>query len=224
MSWSVNDIYELTKKLTKKNQAGGISSTDLFYHWNAEQNMYWQDIVGRWQARANGKQGANTGLIQNEIILSELADFTIPTTLTITAGQANKPDDFIYRLSCRINDKQVTFINPDQIPAVKASVIDPPSVTNNCYYGLEYEDYYSFLPNTVTTASLDYLASCTDIKWGFTFDVNGRQVYNPGTSVQPKWKTPVIIEITKRCLATLGVAFKDGDFTQSGRKTQDTGN
>ena len=98
MSWSVDYIYNLYKRLARKNQAGGISANDFFYYWNTEQNMYHQDIVGRWQARANGKQGANTGLIENETILSELAPFTIASDLTITSGNADKPSDFIFRV------------------------------------------------------------------------------------------------------------------------------
>lgn len=223
MSWSVNDILNLTKYLVRKNQAGSISATDLFYIWNTEQNMYHTDIVGRWQARANGKTGNNTGLIQNETILGELSTFTIPVTLTIVNGESNKPSDFIFRLAIRINDALVNFVNHDQISAVKESVIDPPSVIDNKYYAVEYEDYYSFLPNTVTEAELDYVASCNDITWGFTLDANKRQVYNPGTSVQPKWSTPTIIEITKRALVNLGISFKDQDFLNYGRTAQASG-
>lgn len=228
MSWSVNDIYQLSLKLTRKNQAGGISASDLFYMWNTEQNMYHQDIVGRWQARANGKQGANTGLIQNETIMGELAIFTIPAILTITAAEVTKPDDFIFRMAARINNKKVTFINPDQKSSVNESVIDPPSTTDNCYYGIEYEDYYYLLPTTLPTASittmeLDYVASCNDIKWGYTFDGNGRQVYNSGTSIQPKWNTSTIITITKRALTNFGISFKDQDFLNYGRTAQATG-
>lgn len=228
MRWDVNDIYQLYLKLSKKNQAGGISATDFFYYWNTEQNMYHQDIVGRWQQRSNGKTGVNTGLIQNETILTELSPFTLPATLTITSGNADKPEDFIFRLACRINGYRVQFINHDQIDAVSQSVIDPPSITDNKFYGVEYEDYYYFLPHTlptvtITTASLDYIASCEDVKWGYTWDADRRQVYNPGTSIQPKWSTPTVITITKRALTNLGVAFKDNDFLNYGRTAQASG-
>lgn len=211
-------------KLVKKNQSGGVSATDLFYYWNTEQNMYHADIVGRWQARSNGKTGANTGLIQNETILADLAPFTIPYDITITGGDGLKPEDFIFRLNCRINESNVTFINHDQLAAVLKSVIDPPSIDTDTYYAIEYGDYYKFFPSDIEEASMNYVASCNDIKWGFTFDAQGRQVYNPGTSVQPKWSTPTIIEITKRCLANFGVAVKDSDFTNAGRSAQATGN
>lgn len=224
MRWTVDNIYKLYLRLARKNQAGGISATDLFYYWNAEQRAYHQDIVGRWQNRANGKTGANTGMMLNETTLTELAPFTIKETLAVTTGNADKPEDFIFRVGLRINGAKVDVINHGQIPSVTSSVIDAPSITNNIYYAIEYEDYYSFLPNTVTSADLDYIADCEDIVWGYTFDANNRQVYNAGTSVQPKWNNNVIITITKRAFTALGVTFKDPDFSNFGRAAQVSGN
>lgn len=223
MRWTVNDIYELLKELTRKNQSAGISAKDLFYMWNSEQLMYFNDLKGRWQARANGKSGPNTGLILNDIVMTDMAPFTIPTTLTIAAGKADKPEDLEYRLAMRINGEKVWFIRPDQIAAVNKSVIDPASVSNNMYYATEYEGYYSFLPNTVTTANLDYIASPTEIKWAWTYDADDRQVYNPGLSVQPKWSNSTIVEITQRTLTKLGVGWKDADFINYGKSNQLTG-
>jgi hypothetical protein len=223
MNWDTNDIMLLLEKLTKKNQSSSISSEDLFYYWNSEQTMYWQDIVGRWQARSNGKTGGNTGLALNETILTDLAPFTIPVDLTVTGGNADKPDDFEYRISLTVGGYKCWFIRPDQVPYVKDSVIDPPSL-NNQFYATEYEGYYSFLPSSIQAAHLDYIASTTDIKWAYSFDDDGRQIYNPGLSVQPKWKKSTIIEITQRTLKKLGVAWKDADFTNAGNSAQLTGN
>lgn len=233
MAWNINQVYEFVKFLTKKNQSGGISASDLFYAWNAEQKAYQSDLLGRWQLRNNGKEGANTGLIENETILSKLAPFTKPTTVTISSGQGNKPSDFAYTLALRINNAKVFHVNHDQIAAMNADVIDPPSATDNCYYFTEYLGYYKFFPSTPTSAELDYIAVPTDVVWAYTFDDNNRQVYSadggvdvtPTTgSVQPQWNDLDIIEITKRTLKTLGVRFKDGDFAQFGNSVINTGN
>lgn len=228
MKWSVNDIYEVVKLLVRKNQSGSISPKDLFYYWNIEQNMYHADIVGRWQNRNNGKTGENTGLLLNETILTDLSPFTINETLTITAHKVTKPDDFEYRLAMRIDGNIVYMINAGQKSQVLDSVIDAPSTIDGIYYALEYEDYYDLLPTTLPTVAiteleLDYIASCTDVKWGYTLDANDRPVYNPGTSVQPKWKQSTIVTITKRTLTNLGVSYKDADFTNFGRQAQATG-
>lgn len=224
MRWNVNNIMSLTKDLTKKNQSGSISAINLFNFWNSEQMMYFQDVVGRWQAKSVGKSGINTGLILNEISLTQLSPFIIPYDLTISNGFADRPDDYEYRISIRVSEiYKCTIIRPDQIPSVQQSVIDPPSVLNNKYYAIEYEDKYSFLPNTITEATLDYIATPRDIVWGFTFDNEGRQIYNPGSSVQPQWSNVTIVEITKRTLTALGVSWKDQDFVNAGRIAQTTG-
>ena len=223
-NWTVNDIMKLTKFLTKKNQSGSIRATDLFYAWNTEQASYHQDIVGRWQRNNNGKTGSNTGLIQDQTILTDLSPFTLSTSISITSGNATKPSGFIYALDLRINGHKVTHITSDQIDSVNNSVIDPPSTTNSTYYFTEYEDYYYLLPHTVTGGlTLDYVAECRDIVWGYTLDGDGRQVYDAATSVQPQWNKNTIITITKRTLDNFGVSYKDADFTNFGKTAQMTG-
>jgi hypothetical protein len=86
-----------------------------------------------------------------------------------------------------------------------------------------YEGYYSFLPSSVTSASLDYVVAPTDVVWGFTLS-GGRQIYNPGTSVQPVWDNNSCREITRRVLDTIGISYKDSDFANFGNRVINTGN
>lgn len=224
MRWNVDMIMNLLKDLMSANQSGKITAGKFFNMWNSEQAMFFQDIVGRWQARGNGKSGANTGLMLNEISLSELAWFTINYDLTVSGGFSDKPEDFEYFIDLRVGaNYKVQLIRPDQRPAVAQSVIDPPSILSFKVYAIEYEDYYEFLPNSLTAAQLDYIASPTDIVWGYSFDADDRQVYNPGKSVQPKWQNSTIITITKRTLTNFGISWKDKDFENAGRVAQQTG-
>lgn len=224
MAWNVDQIYGYARWLINKNQAGGLSVTDFFYAWNSEQYAYHEDLVGKWQARANGKQGINTGLIQNEVTMTKLLPFTIPINIPIALGQGIKPADLIYTLALRINDVKVFQVDHDQIWAVKDDVIDPPSIPDDSYYYTEYLNYYAFLPTTVTTFDLDYVAACSDVVWAFTLDGNNRQQYDPGpASKQPKWGQNTIIEITRRTLKGLGVHFSDQDYEQYGASQIITG-
>lgn len=218
-----------TKFLTNKNQAGGISAGDLFYAWNPEQKSYQQDLLGRWQNRNNGKTGNNTGLIQDETIMQKLAPFVTPVFINVESGPImTLPTDFVYKLAARINGYKVDQINPSQKWAVIRSVIDPPSRDTNTYYYIPYENYYELLPTDLlivdnVSVELDYVRQCADVKWAYTTAANGKQVYNPGLSVQPEWKDEDVIEITKRTLKGLGVHFKDKDFEQYGQSTIITG-
>lgn len=223
MALSVNYLYEFVLKLIRKNQSGGLSSTEFAYHWNDAQSTYFDDLAGRFQKNNTGKEGPNTGLMMDKTILQKLAIFTKPATLTISAGNSDKPDDFIYHLALTINGFDVIHINHDQKNSVNNSVIDPPNIASNKYYYVEYEDYYSFLPNTVATASLDYIATPTDILWASTRDSENRQIYNEGTSIQPLWDNSSCREITKRMLTNLGVTFKDPDFENFGKSVQNMG-
>jgi hypothetical protein len=223
MALSVDYIYQFSLRLIRKNQSGSINGTEFAFYWNDQQNAYMADLLGRFQNRNNGKEGANTGLILNETILTKLTPFTKLATLTITAGKATKPTNHIFTLDLMIGDYLVWNINHNQKAAVKQSVIDSPSISENSFYYVEYEDYFSFFPTTVTTADLDYIVAPTNVVWGYTLDGNGRQVYNAGTSVQPQWDNITCMEITKRMLVDLGVTLKDNDFANFGNNAIITG-
>lgn len=223
MILSVDYCYQFSLKLIRKNQAGPFSNIDFQYQWNDASSAYQDDLLGRFQANNNGKSGLNTGLIENETILTKLNPFTKNTTLLVTVGNATKPDDFVYTLAIRKGNFQITPINKNQIYWVLQNVIDPPSAVDNCYYCIEYENYYSILPNTVTEIELDYISSPENVVWGYTFDADGRQIYNPGTSKQPQWDANSCREITKRMLKNLGVSFKDADFAGFGQSVIKSG-
>lgn len=223
MALSIDYLYTFALKLIRKNQSGSLSAHEFNQHWNDAQSSYFDDLVGRFQARNNGKEGINTGLIQNKTLLQKLAPFIKNDTLAVSDGEVDKPTDFLYELALRINGKDVITIMHDQIAAVNDNVIDPPSITNNKYYVTEYEDVYSFLPTTVTSVDIDYISKPREVKWNYNFDEDGRQVYNSGTSAQSAWDDNSNREITKRMLVNLGVSFKDNDFTNFGKSVQTVG-
>lgn len=223
MALTTDFIYQFTLNLIRKNQAGPLASIEWARHWNDAQATYQDDLVGRFQPRANGKSGMNTGLIENRTILQKLSPFIKPATLAIVLGDASKPTDFIYELALRINGQEVRHINHNQVATVNDNVIDPPSILDNAYYVVAYQGYYRFLPSAVTEAALDYICTPTDVFWNYTFDGADRQVYSITGSVQPQWDNNSCREITKRMLTNLGVSFKDSDFASFGKSVQLTG-
>lgn len=223
MALTVDYLYQYTLDLINANQAGKINSIRWARHWNDAQTAYMDDLLGRFQARSNGKSGVNTGLIENETIMQKLAPFTKNATLVVSSGNGGKPAGFIYQLALRVNGKEVHHIEHGQIATVNDSEIDPPSVSADRYYVVEYEGNYSFLPSTVASASLDYIVAPTDVLWNYTI-VATRQVYDSGTSVQPQWDNNSCREITRRALDTLGISYKDSDFANFGNRVVNTGN
>lgn len=223
MAFSVDQIYKSMLFLIRKNQSGGLSSTEFGFTWNMEQSAYQTDLLGRFQKQSTSKEGVNTGLIENEVIMTKLSPFTQTANLTPAAGKANKPADFLYSLALRINNTKVFQVDHDQIWSVLDDVIDPPSIPDDSYYYTEYQNYYSLLPSTVTSLDLDYIQIARDVVWAFTM-VSGRQQYDPTNSVQPLWDAASIIEITQRCLKTLGVSYSSQDFEQFGQSKIISGN
>lgn len=223
MPWSVDNIYSYTKFLTNKNQSGGISATDLFNAWNGEQAMFHQDRVGRWQKQNVAKTGIMSGMVEDELTISQLAPFIIPGTIAIAGGMGFKPADYIYGMALRINGAKVFSVTHDTIYAVNDDVIDPPSIPDDRYYYTEYLTYFLFMPSAVTTFNLDYVAETNDIVWGFTLDADGRPVYNPATSIQPKWNKNTVIEITRRTMKSFGLHFDSREFENFGQSNIQTG-
>jgi hypothetical protein len=223
MALTIDYLYKFCLNLIKKNQSGGITAVEFGFQWNAAQSAYMSDLLGRFQARSNGKEGNNTGLIQNETIMTKLTPFTISYSLPIVTGVGAKPADFLYTLALRINNAPVFQVNKDALWAMLDDVIDPPSETEDCYYYTEYGNNYKFYPATVTQADMDYIQSPPDVLWAFILDGSGRQVYDPSNSVQSKWDDLSNREVTERMLKTIGVSFKDQDFAGFGQSVQLTG-
>lgn len=223
MALSVDYLYQYSLKLIKKNQAGGLDSVEWAYHWNDAQNSYMGDLLGRFQQNSNGKSGANTGLIENETILSKLSPFTKNANIPISGGKAVKPSDFIYTLAIRASGKNVEHINHNQRFSVENSVIDPPSVSEETYYHLEHQGYYDILPAATPSVDLDYISTPPNVLWNFSLDGSNRKVYNSVGSVQSLWDDLSNREITKRMLTTIGVSYKDADFFNFGAKVQQQG-
>jgi hypothetical protein len=221
---TVDDLFSFVKNLTMKNLSTGISNELFENMWHVEQISYQGDLLGRFQARNNGKAGANTGLIENETILQKLSPFIdTSTVISVSSGIGVKPEDLVYRLSLMVNGYDCQKINFNQRDSVTHSVIDPPSATDNKYYFLEYAGRYEFLPASVSSALLDYVKLPTKIKWGFNYNDDEEMIYNEGSSVHPQWDLASCQEITQRMLTLLGVSFKDSDFSNFGQQVIATG-
>lgn len=222
---------EFTKFLCRKNQTGSISRTDLFYAWNSEQYAYHQDIIGRWQNRNNDKAGGNTGLIQDQTILTLLSPFTIlAPPITITAGFMTLPSDLLYHLAMLINNQKTFYYRKDQEGAILNDPIDPPSdQPDGAWYYTDYagavagQVIYKILPMVNATAQLSYVAQCSDIVYGVQRDGAGRVTNDPATSIQPKWGQNTIVEITQRTMKKFGLSFKDQDMEAYGQSNIQTG-
>lgn len=224
MALTSDYVYKFMLLLARKNQSGSISAGDFGNFWNAAQNAFFADLMGRFNKSSNSKLRGQTGLIENETIMTKLAPLIRTTSLAPSAGVVTKPSDFVYALALRINGFKVFQVDHDQVWAINDDVIDPPSIAEDSYYYTEYQGGYSLLPATVTSnMDLDYICYPPLVSWIFTNDSSGRQVYDPINSVGPVWNNVDASEITQRALKLLGVSFKSEDMTRFGESTIETG-
>lgn len=222
MAWNVDQIYSFSKELINKAQRGEYTPDAFFLFWNAEQRSLMQDMVGRFQ---EARRNRSAGVIANNPILNALAPFTKKVILVVTSGTMLYPSDYKLELALRVNGYRVIPITHGQQASVSDSVIDPPSVTDNKYFYLIYDDGIHLLPATVTSVQMDYIADCRDVVWGYTENVStGLPEYNAGASVQPQWRNAELAEITKRTLKLLGVHFSANDFAAFGQSVINNGN
>jgi hypothetical protein len=224
--WNVDDIKNFSEILINKHQIGNYTPNMLFYTWNAEQQAYYQDLIGRWQKNSNGKTGANTGLIENDTITEKLSRFIVTyNPIPGVSGLVADPGDINKLLAVRINGHACTEIYKKQLAYITNSDIDGPSVEENRYYYTRGSGHIKILPNTVVSGvEMDVLINCPDIKWAFILDGSNLPVYDPGNSLQPTWKNADIQEITRRALKQLGVHFSSMDFENYGNSIINTGN
>lgn len=221
---TTDNLYKFCRSIMRKNQSGSLSGIEFASMWNASQKKYQQDLLGRFQRANNGKEGMNTGLIQNETIIGKLSPFIILSTISVSGGIGTKPGDLAYRLGVLVNGVKAVKINHNQKSSVLNSVIDPPSVADNKYYYVEYATGYSFLPSSVASAELNYVALPTDIVWGYSFDGQGRQIPDPASSTNPLWADPECYEITERMFKEIGVALSSDSYKQFADSVINTGN
>ncbi len=223
MAVTVNDLFQFMRFLIRKNQNGGLTNDEFEMAFNSQQKSLQSDLLGRFQPQANNKAGKNTGLIQNQTVMTLLTPFTHGVVLPIIDGNAVKPYNFLFELGFRHNVYPITHVTHAQLAAVETDPIDPPSIADNTFYCVEYENFYNVRPSQLAVAYLDYIGTPRDVVWAYSIDVYGMRQYNPTGSIQPEWDDNSCVEIVKRSLTELGVSFKDGDFSNFGKSVIVTG-
>lgn len=214
---NIDNLYKYYLELLRKNQGGGVSSTEFGNFFNAEQSSIFGDLIGRFQKINNSKEGMNTGLIQDETILTKLSPFTKTANLPAVNGVITRPPDFVYRLAIRVGNAKVNVVTHDKWWSVFDDVIDPPSVADGRYYALTYGLTYTINPSTIAAADMDYVMVPPDVKWAFILDSQGRQTYDPGpNSVQSLWDINTNREIIQRMLKQAGVSLSDREYSEFG--------
>lgn len=196
---TIDECYRLLKyRVTKSGFNGNISPDDFNLVFPRAEVRFFNSKYKTFQINQD-----NT-----DALIGWKTD-PIPITIDAT-GKYVKPLDILHIDSIRhvFNgiQREVTRIEDDRLANHLSSSYDAPNGEFPIY--TEYKTYLQFNPIDIATANLVYLQQIIPSKWGYTL-VSGRPVYDPATSVQPRFDDADIDEILYMAMSDLGINMRD---------------
>jgi len=201
---TIDEAYRLLKyRATKSGFNGSISPDDFNLIFPRAEMRFFNSKYKTYQ-------------INQENIESLLAFKTDPLPITIdNAGKYTKPTDVLHIDSLRhtLNGKdvEVVRVEDDRLGNKLNSTYDMPTLDFPIY--VEYKAYLQFYPINLASANFIYLQNIIPSKWGYIL-VNGRPVYNVGTSVQPRYDDTDLDEILFIAMSDIGINMRDVEVEQ----------
>jgi hypothetical protein len=218
MAINVNKVYRVVLAVLNKEQRGlltpdqynrlaRLSQLDLiekaFHDYNRAVN---RDIAFRTSTEY-GDISAN--------IKEKIDALSKESTLSISTGTVAQPTDLykVIAISTNSRSRQIEEIQKSRLIYLNASKLTTPSSTYPVYY-LEGTDI-KVLPNTISTATIDYIKVPADPNWAFTGGGTAAYVYDSGSSVDFELHPSEEIPLVTRILAYAGVIVKDPAVVQA---------
>lgn len=214
---NVDDVYRIMRFIARKNQLDSLSPTEFQDSFNTAQRNYYDFLVGRIEQYRYDKPIPRIGLSMTDNISSRLIPFQVNVQLSITSGQAVKPNGLNKLISMSTpNDYRVYRVEQNRLQERIKDSIDPINEENAFY--IEYREGWNIYPSSLAYINIVYLEVPENVVWGYTLDGNGRPVYNSSTSTNPSWLDNDIDEIIGRALKILGVSIKESALINYGQQ------
>jgi len=224
MAINVNTVYRTVLSLLNREQRGfmtpdqynrfaRMAQLDLFEKSFSDYNRY----LTRKETGTINDEYANLAKSTKE----KIDLFSTSSTLTFTSGIATTPANLYKCLMVSTSSRAtaVQEIQKSDLPQITASKLTAPSTTYPIYYK-EGSSIY-ILPDTISSATLDYIFKPTDPNWAFTSGATyGDMAYSSSTSINfqlhDSEEVPLIIKI----LAFAGVTIKDPNVVQVAKQEE----
>jgi len=144
---------------------------------------------------------------------------SIPLLVNTSSGRTSFPEDFmrmsaVYRIFYNDNESslvEVNEVNDDEIGSVLMSQIITPTLRYPKF--CQYDTYMQFYPKKIGSIQFNYFRIPTTPVWNYTV-VNGRQVYNPLTSVDLEVGVEYENEVIFMICSYLGMNLREGDLVK----------
>ena len=217
---SVDEVYRLVRFILNKSQMGDLTSSEFNLIAAQSEREYLSFLLGNVEGFQIGRQIPRVELGMNQPLLQKLSPFIgEPSSISVNgSGLAVIPPDFEAAVAMYTsNISKIRFVQQDAIFQWIRSVIDP-IATNPCY--LIQSNGFKLYPNNIGSVLLSYVRTPNFMRWGFTLDGNGLEVYDPSTSQQPEWYQVDLSQVIARILRKAGVNLKDGDVVNFAQQMQ----
>jgi hypothetical protein len=220
----VNQMYKIVLLACAKNlQQGYVSPDDFYTAINQAQRSYLDYLKGEYQRFQIQRPIAVVQIGQNEAIRTSLAPLVYGTVLPVdNTGLAPFPSDFeeVDTMWGLYGIYDIRFVQQPRLANFKHSTIDP--IAENPVYLIKHAGF-QFYPEDIQYAALSYYRTPPSIVWGYSYDSNGRPVYDPSKSQDPVWSETDCLQIIVRALAILGVSMQFGAVVQYANDVKNTG-
>lgn len=211
---TVDDMYRICQYAINKAQNGSLTPSEFNLLVEQAQNSWVDYLIGEFQQYQYQRAQARVSYGQNSNVRQRLQPFIYNINLSIdTTGFVRYPGDYLQydAMWSFYGYNRIRWAAQDKLYSIANSQIDP--IASNPAFMIE-DVGLRFFPNNIASARMSYIRKPQRIYWGFTLDGNGRKVYSPANSEQPKWADVDLLEIIARVLKLAGVNLKDGDVVQ----------
>jgi len=224
MAINVNTVYRTVLSLLNREQRGFLTpdqynrfarmaQLDLFEKSFADYNRY----LTRKETGTINDEYANLAKSTKE----KIDLFSTSSTLSFSSGIATTPANLYKCLMISTSSRAtaVQEIQKSDLPQITSSKLTAPSTSFPIYYK-EGSSVY-ILPDTISSATLDYIFKPTDPSWAFTSGATyGDMAYSSSNSINfqlhDSEEVPLIIKI----LSLAGVTIKDPSVVQIAKQEE----
>jgi hypothetical protein len=221
---SVKEIYDLILYcVTKNKQQGYVSPDDFNLVINQAQRSYLDYLLGQYQKYQIRRPISIVEFGQNQRLRDSVSPLIYGRTLNVyNNGVSPFPSDYEYTdaMWTGYGHYNIRFVQQDRLDSYVHSSIDP--IDTNPIYLINHEGF-QFFPENIGLAKLSYVRTPPTIKYAYTLDGNGRQVYDPINSINPVWAETDILNIIVRALQIVGISLQSGTVVQYSQEIKNGG-
>lgn len=179
--------------------------------WTTEQlnkvySLVNYDILKKKYGYPKDFHGAET----NQQILDSLLPFkSTPTTISLTVGVGDLPDDYLHLLKCTSSGRKVGILTEKEDEERETSPVKMASTRNPT--GILYDDEIRIKPTSISSISIVYLKRPTTPVYVVT-ETNGILVYDAGSSTDFDWNDEHDQDIIRYTLEYMGITVRNEDI------------